>query len=171
MSISGDVCQKLFHMFHQFLEVFGYDMPHVDLPMGKLQDCPVLADHGERFVRKKKKHGHGGSFKSEVMWIPRWMGFLSHIIEEMFTKFGCHQLEGGVGSLFCFRSNLQRFNEFNALQVARMSSICTFHLPPSAAYACKNNIQVLKWILGNILGVDDFLLNSYGIQYFLLHIW
>lgn len=51
------------------------------------------------------------------------MGFLSHIIEEMFTKFGCHQLEGGVGSLFCFRSTLQRFNEFNALQVARMSSI------------------------------------------------
>lgn len=71
MLISGDVCQKLFHMFHRFLEVFGYDMPHVDLPMGKLQDCPVLADHGERFVRKKKKNGHGGSFKSEVMWIPR----------------------------------------------------------------------------------------------------
>ena len=28
------------------------------------------------------------------------MGFLSHIIEEMFNEFGCHQLEGGVGSLF-----------------------------------------------------------------------
>ena len=105
MLVSGDVCQKFLHMFHRFLKVFGYDMPHVDLPMGKLQDCPVLADHRERFGKETKRHGR--SFKSEVMWIPRWMGFLSHI-EEMFTKFGCYQLEGGVGSLFCFLSVLQR---------------------------------------------------------------
>ena len=54
MLVSGDVCQKFLHMFHRFLKVFGYDMPHVDLPMGKLQDCPVLADHRERFGKETK---------------------------------------------------------------------------------------------------------------------
>ena len=38
--------------------------------MGKLQDCPVLADHGEK-IRPEKNNGHGRSFNSEVMWIPR----------------------------------------------------------------------------------------------------
>lgn len=69
--------------------------------------------------KDREKNGHCRSFKSEVMWIPRWRGFLSHTIEEMFTKFGCHQLESGVGSLFCFRSIFQRFY---TLQVARFSS-------------------------------------------------
>ena len=58
MVISGDVCQKFLHIFHRFLKVFGYDMPHVDLPMGKLQDCPVLADYRERSGKKTGMVGH-----------------------------------------------------------------------------------------------------------------
>ena len=58
MLISGDVCQKLFHTFHHFLKVFGYDMPHVDLPMGKLQDCPVLDGPRGKIGKKTGTVGH-----------------------------------------------------------------------------------------------------------------
>lgn len=144
---------KVSPFFPPVLEVFRYDMPHVDLPMGELPDCRVLDG-----VFGCSVPGKIGGMVRPPVWgdVCTKARFFSYIyIYILLKKF---KKSGG-------QNTLQRFY---TLQVARISSINTFHQPLGTAYVCKDINQLLKWRLGHILDKLFFDTNSCGNQHLFL---